>query len=56
MVSKKERADYEEGLKDNKKGALDQVIIDITGNHPGTPAYYKGRSGEQLDGDRKPNK
>jgi hypothetical protein len=53
MVSKKDRADYEEGLRDRAKGTMDQVVIDISGNHPDTDPYYKGRKGEQLDSDKK---
>jgi hypothetical protein len=48
-VSKKDREDYEEGLDDRDKGLFDQVLNDITVNHPDTEAYYKGRRGEQLD-------
>ncbi|HVG08794.1 MAG TPA: hypothetical protein VNM67_13895 [Thermoanaerobaculia bacterium] len=53
MVSKKDRGDYEEGQRDSKKGTIDQVVNDISGNHPGTDSYYKGRKGEQLDSDKK---
>ena len=52
MVSKKDRDDYEEGLRDRGKGSVNQVITDISGNHPDTDAYYKGRRGEQLDDDK----
>jgi hypothetical protein len=52
-VSKQDRSDYEEGKSDSQKGVIDQAIIDIPANHPGTDAYYKGRSGEQLDEDKK---
>ena len=52
-VSKKEREDYEQGLRDRKKSAIDQIFIDQTVNHPDTKAYYKGRRGEPLDDDKK---
>ncbi len=52
MVSKTDRDDYEEGQRDSEKGTVDQVVTDISGNHPGTDAYYKGREGEQLDSDK----
>ena len=52
MVSKTDRDDYEEGKRDSEKGTADQVVTDISGNHPDTEAYYKGREGEQLDGDK----
>jgi hypothetical protein len=52
-VSKQDRSDYEEGRSDAEKGVIDQAIIDIPVNHPDTSAYYKGRSGEQLDEDKK---
>jgi hypothetical protein len=48
-VSKKDREEYEEGLRDRHKGVFDQAVIDITVNHPDSEAYYKGRRGEQLD-------
>lgn len=49
MVSKKDRDDYEEGRKDSKKSTMDQVVTDMSGSHPGTDAYFKGRRGETLD-------
>jgi hypothetical protein len=52
MVSKKDREEYEEGLRDRQKGVFDQAIIDISVNHPDSEAYYKGRRGEQLDEDK----
>lgn len=51
-VSRKDREDYEKGIEDSKKGALDQVLTDVPVRHPGTDAYYKGRRGEQLDEDK----
>ncbi len=51
-VSKQDRDDYKEGQSDAKRGVIDQAIIDIPVNHPDTSAYYKGRSGEQLDEDK----
>ncbi len=56
MVDKKDRKDYEEGVRDRQKGAIGQAIIDISRNNPGNPAYYKGRSGKQLDADKKKGK
>lgn len=53
MVSKKDRDDYEEGRRDRSSSTMDQFVTDISGNHPGTDAYYKGRKGEQLDSDKK---
>jgi len=52
MVSKTDRDDYEEGKRDSEAGTVDQVVTDISGNHRDTDAYYKGREGEQLDGDK----
>jgi len=51
-VSKHDRDDYEQGLRDRDKGALEQVFDDVTVNHPDSDAYYKGRRGEQLDEDK----
>jgi hypothetical protein len=51
MVSKKDRKEYEEGLRDRSKGVFDQAIIDVSVDHPDSEAYYKGRRGEQLDED-----
>ena len=51
-VSKKDRDEYEEGLRDRDKGVFDQAVIDIPANHPDSDAYYKGRRGEQLDDDK----
>lgn len=51
-VSKHDRDEYEEGLSDRSKGVFDQFINDISGNHPDSDAYYKGRQGEQLDEDK----
>lgn len=48
-VSKQDREDYEQGLRDRKKGVFDQALIDIPVDHPDSEAYYKGRDGEQLD-------
>jgi hypothetical protein len=55
-VSKQDREDYKEGQSDAEKGVIDQAIIDIPVNHPDTSAYYKGRSGEQLDADKNDEK
>ena len=52
-VSKKDREDYKEGLRDRKNGTFDQVLTDLTVDHPDYEAYYKGRRGEQLDKDKK---
>jgi hypothetical protein len=51
-VSEQDHEDYERGLHDRDLGLFDQVINDITVQHPDTNAYYKGRRGEQLDKDR----
>jgi hypothetical protein len=50
-VSRQDREDYKEGLRDREKGVFDQALNDITVNHPDSEAYYKGRRGEQLDED-----
>ena len=39
-VSKKDREEYEAGLRDKKKGVLSQALNDITVNHPDSEAYY----------------
>jgi hypothetical protein len=51
-VSKKDREEYEQGLRDRKKGVFDQALIDIPVDHPDSEAYYKGRDGEELDEDK----
>lgn len=51
-VSRQDRDDYEEGLRDRDKGVFDQALIDIPANHPDSEAYYKGRRGEELDEDK----
>ena len=52
-VDKQARKDYEEGQAP-KLGVVDRSLrVDIPGNHPNTPAYYKARDGEQLDADKK---
>jgi hypothetical protein len=51
-VSRKDRDDYQEGRRDHDKNLFDQVMIDVVHNHPDSSAYDKGRSGEQLDGDK----
>ena len=48
MVNDKDRKDYEEGRRVREKGTISQVMTDLSGNHPGTDAYYKGRRGGQL--------
>jgi hypothetical protein len=55
-ISKKDRSDYEQGRKDSEKGVFERAFNDIAVNHPDTNAYYKGRSGKQLDDDKKKNK
>ena len=52
-VSKKDREDYQERLRDRKKSTVDQVVGDLSGNHPDSEPYYKARRGEQLDKDKK---
>jgi hypothetical protein len=56
MVSKKDRDDYEKGRRDREKSVFQQVPRDITGSHPGTEAYYKGRRGEPLAAEKKEKK
>ena len=51
-VSPKDRKDYEQGRKDERKNFFDKAVHDVTVQHPDTPAYYKGRKGEQLDKDK----
>ena len=51
-VSKQDREDYERGQRDRHAGLFDQVVNDITVNHPDNEAYYKGRRDEQLDEDK----
>jgi hypothetical protein len=53
MVTKKDRKDHGRGTEDRSKSTFDRFLTDLTGQHPGTSAYYKGRKGEQLDKDRK---
>jgi hypothetical protein len=56
-ISKQDRADYEQGQRDSKLGVVEQAATrDIPVNHPDNSAYYKGRSGEQLDADKKEEK
>jgi hypothetical protein len=52
-IDDKARDDYKEGQNDSKKGVFDTAVTDITVNHPDSDAYYKGRSGEPLDSDKK---
>jgi hypothetical protein len=51
-VSKEDRNDYKRGQHDRDLGLFDQVITDITVQHPDSDAYYKGRRGEQLNEDK----
>ena len=44
MVSKEDRDDYEEGLRDRARGSIDQAVTDLSGNHTDSEAYYKGRT------------
>ena len=55
-VSKEDRKDYEQGIKDSHKGVVETVFNDILVNHPDSSAYYKGRDKEQLDDDKKSDK
>jgi hypothetical protein len=55
-VSKEDRKDYEQGVKDSYKGVLETAFNDIIVNHPDSSAYYKGRDRQQLDDDEKSNK
>jgi hypothetical protein len=51
-VSKHDRDEYEQGQHDRHSGFFDHVVTDLTGQHPDSEAYYKGRDGEQLDEDK----
>jgi len=51
-VSKQDRKDYEQGRRDAEHGTIRQAYDDTMVNHPSTPAYGRGRRGEQLDGDK----
>jgi hypothetical protein len=53
MVDRKDRDDYEEGVRDAHGTFGQRLVWDISGNHPDSDAYYKGRRGEQLDDDKK---
>jgi hypothetical protein len=52
-VTKEERESYERGVHDSHRGFFDTFVSDVTGDHEDSPEYYKGRSGEQLDEDKK---
>lgn len=52
-ISDKNRRDYERGIHDRKRPVVEQVVNDIAINHPNTPAYHRGRRGEQLDARKK---
>lgn len=52
-VSKHDRDEYEQGREERGRSTFDTFITDITGQHPDSDAYYKGRDGEQLDEDKK---
>lgn len=56
MVKQHDRDEYNQGVRDRKKGVFDQAITDITSNHPDSEAYYKGRRGERLDEDKDEDK
>ena len=51
-VSRQDRSDYEQGVRDSHRGVIETAFNDIIVNHPDSAAYYKGRDGEQLDGDK----
>jgi len=55
-VSKDDREDYKQGIKDSHKGVLESAFNDIIVNHPDSSAYYKGRDGKQLDDDKNSGK
>jgi hypothetical protein len=55
-ISKDDRKDYEQGVKDSHKGVLETAFNDIIVNHPDSSAYYKGREGKQLDDDKESDK
>lgn len=52
-ITREDRRDYERGVRDRNRPVIDQVLHDLTANHPGTPAYYRARRGERLDRDQK---
>jgi hypothetical protein len=52
-VDDKAREDYERGQNDRKSDFYSQTVTDVTAQHPGTEAYYKGRDNEPLDDDKK---
>jgi hypothetical protein len=51
-VSKEDREEYERGQRDRDLGVFDRAVNDITGQHPDSEAYNKGRQGEQFDDDK----
>ena len=55
-VSRQDREDYERGREDRNLGVFDTVVNDIFVQHPDNDAYYKGRAGEQFDGDKDDDK
>jgi len=52
-VDDQARKDIEQGNYDRNLDFLDRTIVDITGQHPDTKAYYDGREGKDLDEDKK---
>ncbi len=51
-VSKQDREDYEQGLRDRDKGVIERTFNDVIVKHPDSDAYYKGRAGQHLDEDK----
>lgn len=53
-ISKRDRKDYEEGRRDRRESPEKKFFWDVTGRTKlDSPAYVKGRRGEELDGDKK---
>jgi hypothetical protein len=59
MVDSKDRAAYEQGVRDSQKGIFEELVTDsVEAALPNTrtseedAAYYKGRRGEQFDEDK----
>jgi hypothetical protein len=52
-ISEKDRREYERGIRDRNRPVVEQVVNDISINHPDTPAYHTARREEQFDGKKK---
>ena len=51
-----ESVGFEPGQRDADKGVFEQAETDISGNHSDRDTHYKGKRGDQLDGDKKEDK